>query len=190
VRALIVDLFGTLVPKWPNALSVERKRRMAEAVSVEERVFRDAWGATWLDRELGRLSLEESIARALQQVAPSAAPDSVSRLRDIWLGPVTDHLHTTRRREAIATLERARRAGLKTGLVSNAGPEVPEIFQKSSLAALIDVAVFSCTAGIAKPVPRIYPSVCAALSDAPSDCIYVGDGGDEELQGALEVGMT
>jgi hypothetical protein len=29
MRALIVDLFGTLVPKWSSELSVARKRRMA-----------------------------------------------------------------------------------------------------------------------------------------------------------------
>jgi FMN phosphatase YigB (HAD superfamily) len=28
-RALVFDLFGTLVPKWPQEIGVERKRRMA-----------------------------------------------------------------------------------------------------------------------------------------------------------------
>jgi putative hydrolase of the HAD superfamily len=58
------------------------------------------------------------------------------------------------------------------------------------LAALIDVAAFSCSVGMAKPDQRIYLSACEALSVAPAECVYVGDGGDDELQGALEVGMT
>jgi putative hydrolase of the HAD superfamily len=103
---------------------------------------------------------------------------------------VTHHLNTTLRREAVAMLQRARRRGLKIGLVSNAGPEVPEIFRASPLAALIDVAAFSCSVGMAKPDQRIYLSACEALSVAPAECVYVGDGRDDELQGALEVGMT
>jgi putative hydrolase of the HAD superfamily len=189
-RALIVDLFGTLVPKWSEEISVARKRRMAETAGVEERVFRNAWGKTWLDRELGRVSLEQCIADVLDRVAAPVAPDTVARLRNVWLGPAREHLTTTPRPDAIATLERARAAGWRIGLVSNAGPEMPEVFRSSPLSDLIDVAVFSCAAGVAKPDRRIYLSVCQALRVAPESCVYVGDGGDHELQGALEVGMT
>jgi putative hydrolase of the HAD superfamily len=54
----------------------------------------------------------------------------------------------------------------------------------------VDVAVFSSGVGVAKPDRRIYLSVCEDLEVEPKDCVYVGDGDNSELQGALEVGMT
>ena len=189
VHALIVDLFGTLVAKWPNELSVARKRRMAQAAGVEERVFRDAWGKRWLDRELGIVSLERCITEVLGTVGVSPSPEMVRRLCEVWTGPVTDHLKTWRS-EAVSALQRLRAAGLQVGLVSNAGPEVPSIFRSGPWSELIDAAVFSCNVGAAKPDRRIYTSVCEALSVSAKNCVYVGDGGDQELQGALEVGMT
>ena len=41
-----------------------------------------------------------------------------------------------------------------------------------------------------KPDPPIYAETCRRLSVEPADCLYVGDGSDRELTGALEVGMT
>ena len=189
IQALIVDLFGTLVPKWPQALSTDRKRRMAKAIDVEEHLFRKAWAARWWDRELGRVSLEGCIADVLEEVAPSGSPETMSALVDLWLEPVADHLAATPRPDAVAALERARAAGLKIGLVSNAGVEVPGVFRRSPLAGLVDVAVYSSTVGVAKPDRRIYLAACQELAVSPSRCLYVGDGGNDELQGALEVGM-
>jgi putative hydrolase of the HAD superfamily len=190
VRAVIVDLFGTLVCKWPAAVSVARKRQMAEAAGLDERVFRDAWASRWLDRELGRVSLEGCIVEVLEGLEHPEARETASRLREVWIRPVREHLNLTMRPDALATLEKARREGLKIGLVSNAGPEVPEVYHATPLRDVVDEAVFSCTVGVAKPDPRIYLSVCNALAVSPKDCVYVGDGGDDELQGALEVGMT
>ena len=51
-------------------------------------------------------------------------------------------------------------------------------------------AVFSFVTGHRKPDPATYEACCAALDVAPQECLYVGDGGSDELAGAARVGMT
>jgi putative hydrolase of the HAD superfamily len=41
-----------------------------------------------------------------------------------------------------------------------------------------------------KPDPEIYLRTAAALEVEASDCVFVGDGANDELAGAERVGMT
>jgi FMN phosphatase YigB (HAD superfamily) len=41
-----------------------------------------------------------------------------------------------------------------------------------------------------KPEPEIYRLAMRNLSVGPADCIFVGDGGSEELRGARDLGIT
>ena len=53
-----------------------------------------------------------------------------------------------------------------------------------------DTTTFSCAVGMRKPDPRIYAITCVRLGLAPERCLYVGDGGSDELAGAERMGMT
>jgi putative hydrolase of the HAD superfamily len=50
--------------------------------------------------------------------------------------------------------------------------------------------VLSCETGLVKPDPEIFKLCAARLGVRPEDCLYVGDGGSDELRGASTVGMT
>ena len=50
--------------------------------------------------------------------------------------------------------------------------------------------MFSSTAGCLKPEQRIYELVCEALAVTADECLFVGDGANDELAGAARVGMT
>jgi len=43
--------------------------------------------------------------------------------------------------------------------------------------------------GLSKPDPRIYQLACERLEVEPNDCMFVGDGANDELAGAQQVGM-
>ena len=90
---------------------------------------------------------------------------------------------------ATAMLLRLREKGYKTGLISNCTHEIPVIWPETPLASLIDAAIFSCLVGLRKPDPRIYQLAVRRLGVRPQQCVYVGDGGNQELSGALRVGM-
>jgi putative hydrolase of the HAD superfamily len=97
-----------------------------------------------------------------------------------WLQPRSD---------AIETLSRLRQMGLKIGLISDCSSEVPGIWRETAFAPYFDVTIFSCTALMCKPDPRIYALACEQLGVEPTRCLYVGDGGSRELSGAQTAGM-
>jgi len=90
----------------------------------------------------------------------------------------------------IQTLEVLRNRGKKLGLVSNA--DVMEIasWNESPLRDVFDTAIFSCMVGIVKPDKGIYLRACSKLSVNPAECLFVGDGGSDELKGAKLLGMA
>jgi len=68
--------------------------------------------------------------------------------------------------------------------------EVPALWKSTPLAARFDTVAFSCVLGVAKPDPAIYLAACAGLGVQPGDCVYVGDGADDELAAAAALGMS
>lgn len=112
-------------------------------------------------------------------------------------GVIFDLFHTLTARERfddipsanVAMLRRLRKAGLKLALLGNA--DVPDVaaYRGSALAGLFDVELFSCESGCAKPDTEIYHTCLQALGLGASDCIFVGDGGSDEIAGAKAVGL-
>src|SRR5262249_44807572 len=86
-------------------------------------------------------------------------------------------------------LDRLRAAGIRTGLVSDAAADDVESWERSPLAARLDVAVFSYRIGVRKPDPRIYRLALDTLGSSPADALFVGDGGSNEHRGARDLGM-
>lgn len=97
---------------------------------------------------------------------------------------------TRLRADAVATLRRCRGAGLRIALVSDCCWELPDLLRRLPVAPLLDTAIFSVHIGACKPDPTIYLAACAALRVAPARCLFIGDGGSQELSGAKALGMT
>lgn len=55
---------------------------------------------------------------------------------------------------------------------------------------MVDVVAFSCELGVRKPDPEIYLAATRRLNVQPDECVFVGDGGSNELYGAHELGMA
>ena len=55
--------------------------------------------------------------------------------------------------EALLALEQA---GVPLGVVSNCGPDVPQVWMRTPLARFVEVRAFSCEVGAVKPEPAIY----------------------------------
>lgn len=90
----------------------------------------------------------------------------------------------------IPTLQLLREQGYKLGLVSDAVYPWPEIVAETPLPKLLDMLTFSCEVGATKPEPVMYLSTCEKLGVDPSDCVYAGDGGSDEMNGARNVGIV
>jgi putative hydrolase of the HAD superfamily len=62
-------------------------------------------------------------------------------------------------------------------------------WEESPLAGLFDAEIFSCEVGCVKPEPAIFHKCLDALKLKPGECLFVGDGGSNELIGAKEAGL-
>jgi putative hydrolase of the HAD superfamily len=188
-RAVIFDLFGTLVDIFSWSEYQRVCQRMAAALGVPYEDFMRLWtGNSARLRRTGafantRLNLEYICTVLDVPAEPTRVQEAVGMRLDYIRRALTP------RSDAVKTLSRSKKAGLKTGLISNASPAVPAIWSETPLAPLVDVAVFSCEAAVEKPDHRIYELACERLRVSPQDCLYVGDGDDRELSGATGAGM-
>ena len=90
----------------------------------------------------------------------------------------------------VSVLTALRNAGKKLALVSNADVMEIQAWDRSPIAGLFDAVLFSCHVGLAKPEPEIYSLCLARLDAAAEECVFVGDGGSNELEGARECGIA
>jgi putative hydrolase of the HAD superfamily len=187
-KGVVFDLFGTLVPKWNFRRGDDVKATMAQCLGLPTSGFLQAWGQTFWDRELGRNSIEESLQRIADLLSCRVTNSAIQEARLQWYELIGESLNP-RDSADVATLRAIRQKGFKIGVISNCGPEVPSLFGRSPLAELVDHVTLSSVVGIAKPDRRMYESHCTALGINPQQSIYVGDGGNDELNGASAVGF-
>jgi putative hydrolase of the HAD superfamily len=88
-----------------------------------------------------------------------------------------------------ALLKELLERNFRIGLISDCSGETPLIWEQLKWTEPIEAAVFSWCEGVRKPDPRLYQRVSALLQLAPAECLYVGDGGSQELSGAERSGM-
>jgi putative hydrolase of the HAD superfamily len=187
IKGVIFDLFHTLtglesewsdLPVTSSVLGIDR-RAWDEALTLNShwRVigeFRDPF---------------EILRRLAHQVDPSLPEDLIRKAVEIRVARFRHSLARipAANVEAIRTLKRA---GLKVGLVSNADAMEIASWPTCPCAGLFDVEIFSCDVGLAKPDPAIFLKCVDAMALQPGECIFVGDGGSNELAGAREAGLT
>ena len=171
---MIFDLWDTLVP-WPADDFERVKGELARHIDDFEQV----WATTYHDRQIGGI---EAYFRGLG--LEDEALSTCLRLR-------TDFTRRALvpRAGAIETLDELERRGFKRGLISVCSSDVEEVWDETELAGHLDDVVLSCTVGLSKPDPRIYELACDNLGVSPSDCLFVGDGANDELAGAERVGI-
>ena len=181
-RAVIFDLWQTLAV-WPHEASQELYRRMAEHLGVEEERFSEAWRGHRGHRDNGRVRDSfVAVARDLALADPDL--DALLRLRLDF-----HRRYLVPRPDALPTLESLRGGGMRIGLISVCSEEVELLWAETPLAPFFDAVVLSCAVGVSKPDPRIYRIACERLGVEPGDCVFVGDGANDELPGAERVRM-
>ena len=188
-KAVVFDLFGTLVRTFSSREHDVVLDRMARVLGVESATFarifdNDMRGA----REMGEYAtIEENIEVACNQIGVKPKPEDIQQAAVYRYEFMKKALLP--REDAIETLNRIKAKGLAVGLISDCSPEVPVIWDETPFAKLIDVAVFSCEVGIKKPSRKIYRMLCERLGVDGQESLYVGDGDSSELEGALGLGM-
>ena len=185
--AVVLDLFGTIVAAPTPSDRMHGSSRLARVIgchpSAVERYFR----ATWHVRHDGTLATVLAIAEHLVQAVSG---------RRLVVEPVADELRALGRARLIPqatvvqTLSLLRESGFRLGVLSDASAEIAAAWATSPLASVVDAVLFSCTIGYIKPDQRLYAHISDELGVRAQQALYVGDGGGDELRGALDSGMT
>ncbi len=89
--------------------------------------------------------------------------------------------------DALPVIEELRRHGLKLGLVSNSAREIADFVAHHALD--VDCAVTSRSHGFTKPHESIFRAALELLEVAPAEAAMVGDSVEDDIEGALALGM-
>lgn len=170
------DLFGTLVEDAREEIYPE----MARVLGLQREEFRRRWGKFYPERTAGKMTFAGSIAAMGFE---GACVEEAARIR-------TDEVARGLSALRPGALELLEGLTVPFGLLSNASVEVPELWPASPLARFFPRPLFSCEVGLMKPQPEIYRLACERLGRRPEECLFVGDGGDDEHTGAAAAGMT
>lgn len=184
IEAVLFDLFHTLVdvndipgPTTATLLGIDP----------------GLWNRTMLDRATHHALGTEtdpvaSIRRVAATIDPAIPEEAIRRAAEARPARFRRAL-TEIRPDVLSSLERLRSHGLKMGLLSNAGLDEIGAWSESPLAPFFDCALFSCHEKLMKPDVAFYGRAARRLGVPSGRCLYVGDGGSREHEGARGAGM-
>ncbi len=184
-KAVIFDMFETLVSLFRGRTYFSEN--IADDLGISVDLFRGLWHANEDARTLGKMTIEAGIGEALSAIG-MYSEDAVQKI----MGKRREVLNDTFSmipEESDILLQSLRDKRIKTGLISNCFSDEAEFIRNCRLYSLLDTVMLSYEQGIRKPDPAIYLRTAEKLGVKPEECLYVGDGGSNELFTAKEVGM-
>lgn len=186
IRAVIFDMFETLITHYKCPLYFGAQ--MAADAGIPEKNFQTLWRPTESDRSIGKIRTEEVIEMILKENGcyTDELLEKIVQKRISTKEECFKHLHL----EIIPMLTKLKEEGISIGLISNCFSEEAEVIRKSMLFPYFDKVCLSYEEGVQKPDEEIYRRCMAGLGVAPEECIYIGDGGSQELEAARDLGMN
>ena len=187
-KAVIFDLFGTLVENFSSQAYDQVQVQMAKILDIPYPKFQQVMLATINDKSSdGYYAVEDNILEICRCLSIKVNTSQIEQAATLhYEFSESTLIIEPKVLKALGTLKRD---NLLLGLITNCRPPIPSAFLQSPLAQYIDVPVFSCEERIKKPARRIYEIVYERLKVQPQECLYVGDGSGQELTGAAAVGM-
>jgi putative hydrolase of the HAD superfamily len=188
-KAVIFDLYGTLVENFPSSKSGEVLRLMAGVLGVPPADFSALWTKAFGQRMTGaHKNFQTCIQDICQSLGVKPSKEKIEKAAAIRME--NTHAEVSSCAEgAVEVLSFLKKNGYKTGLVSNCSMETTEVWPKTKLAPFVDVAVFSAIEGIMKPDPRLFQIALERLGERAEGCMYIADGMGQELTTASKLGM-
>lgn len=178
IRAIYFDMGGVLLR---SESEVERRKWEKRLGLPEKELAHVVFGNPVAElATVGQVSTEAIWAEVGRQLA--LTPAQLAELRvDFFRGDEFD--------VDLLAFIRGLRPQFKTGLISNAWPDMREVTASYLNAGTFDTILFSAEEGVAKPGPEIYLRALARLGVTPAEAVFVDDF-QPNIAGAQAVGMT
>ncbi len=185
IKAVIFDMYETLITQFESPLYYGAQ--IAEDIGLPVEVFLPDWRATDFDRATGKKTLEEVFEELLKKhnIYTEDLYDKIVDKRIAIQADCFCHLHE----EILPMLSKIKESGVKIGLISNCFSEEAELIRNSELFPYFDAPCLSYEEGIIKPDLDIFHRCMDRLGVKAEECLYVGDGGSQELETASCLGM-
>lgn len=186
-KAVVFDLFETLITEWGHKKYT--KNEMCADLGVERAVFDIYWNEKEQDRYTGQISFEDSLLYVCHRCG-----------KELYASTLAEVLDKRKKTKAVCfefvqddvyeLLRYLRESGMKTAIISNCSPEEMMGLPKSKICQYFDEIILSYEVHMKKPDACIYELAAMRLGVGLHECIFVGDGGSNELPGAKATGMT
>lgn len=185
IRAVIFDMYETLVTQLQSPLYYGTQ--MAQDLGLKPEEFLPDWRKTEADRATGKRTFEEVMEQLLHQhgIYTPETHSQVVKRRMAVQADCFDHLHP----RILPMLQELKNRGIRIGLITNCFSEEAKLIRESELFPFFDATCLSWEEGIRKPDPAIYRACLEKLGVPAENCLYAGDGGSRELEGAAALGM-
>lgn len=186
IKAVIFDMYETLITLYESP--VYFGTQMARDAGIEEEKFQAVWRPAESGRSIGQYTLEgllETILKDNNCYSAEKMNEIVSK-RIKCKEEAFNHLH----KEIIPMLTALKEKGVLIGLISNCFSEEAMVIKNSVLYPFFDVVCLSYDEGVKKPDPEIFRRCIDRLNVSADECLYVGDGGSDELEAAKAFGMN
>ena len=192
IRAVTVDALGTLVFMRPPGPSLREELRRV-GVEVSEREAAAAFAA--------------EIRYYLAHHVEGSDRESLAALRDRCAGVLREalgleglELPLVRRAmlaalrfepfpDAAPALSELRSRGLRLVVASNWDCSLPTVLERVGLGPLLDGVMSSGVAGATKPAAALFRAALELAGAEPGEALHVGDSLDNDVAGALALGM-
>jgi len=185
IQAVIFDMYETLVTQFSSPLYYGTQ--IAQDLELLPEVFLPGWRATELDRATGKLTFE-AVIEILMKAHGIYSAEKYRQVVEKRIAVQSDcfsHLHP----DILPMLSGLKERGIQIGLITNCFSEEATLIRESQLFPYFDAPCLSYELGVRKPNPAIYHLCLKKLGIPAQNCLYVGDGGSQELETARDLGM-
>jgi putative hydrolase of the HAD superfamily len=186
LQAILFDLFETLITESqtrPGGMSA-----LAPQLGCERELFRREWKALRPAAITGRVTLRQALSHIGTKAGSEVDDIAVQRLCNERIRRKAEPFERVEH-EIVMLIDYLRSRNLRLGVISNCLAEDVAGWDRCSLASRFDCAAFSFDVGLAKPDPAIYIEATRRLQVDASQTWFIGDGGSDELTGAMQAGL-
>jgi putative hydrolase of the HAD superfamily len=169
VRACLIDVYDTIL----KSHFVQRMESMAQPLGIGIGDWLAEWDKMREDRDRGKLTVADSIARMLPVFGIDPDPALVADLsrRDVESARIQTRLCE----DTVPFLEWLRSRDVLTALVSNCADTTRGQLEYLGVVPLVDAVILSCEVGSMKPYPEIYVTALDELGVAAVDTVFIDD---------------
>ena len=179
MRGLLVDFGGVLTTNVFESFRAFSEREGLEPDAVKQ-LFKERGEGLDLLRQLERGEITgEEFSPRFGDLLGVEDTDGLTHRLFAEVGPD---------RKMLDAVKEAKRAGVRTGLISNSWGDRDQ-YDRDSFPEMFDAVVISGEVGMHKPQPEIFRLGAERVGLPPEECVFVDDL-KENCEGAEAVGMT